>query len=358
MSDSSGAERGNGSGRGSCDDRGGHFQKRWQRDSASGPCGPGGGRGGGSGSGVGGPLADKEKTLEEMSERTRQMENTPKERDQRLQEIEKAIRAKDAELESTKASLDNTKRSLEVKERAVAERDDQLRGLARRFRERSGYPESDVEQWVEFVQVVAQSRDVRYDGPRTGQDQTWTIVQQWGSDIVKLNSIQNQTTEGLLVRLYGKVVTEGMDDETVDSVRSLILDAEEAKQVPFWLMLFVIEGCLHVEESQDYHAVTMCFRLQQLVSVISRRCSEEVGDVEERLEGPLSDQITPVGALSTLIRGDNGRTLKTIIREKQENVGVIMLPNCRGDDRMWTLRASEGEDQDVVLPSAGPDDWD
>ncbi|KAI0802854.1 hypothetical protein GGR55DRAFT_400693 [Xylaria sp. FL0064] len=272
--------------------------------------------------------------------------------------------------------------------------------MARRFRAQSRCPQSDIERWLEFVQVVARNHHVCYDGPRVEQDHTWTVLQQWGSDPVKLNPVKERTTERLLVQLYGKVVTEGMDDEAVDLVRSLVLDAEEAEEVPFRLMLFVIERWLHlIQGSRDYHAVALGFGLRQLVSVIRRRCSQDVGDVEYHLECLLSDQSTPMGALSTLLGSDNGSTLKDLIRGKQEvslpggtmiesrhcpiqDIGVVVLPNSPGfvwtldfgtncvrrvgvprltinDDNVWILQATEGEDdQDVLLPSAGPEDWD
>ncbi|KAI1346018.1 hypothetical protein F5Y01DRAFT_322368 [Xylaria sp. FL0043] len=286
------------------------------RGSVGGSRGPGGGRGGGGGSETGAPLGDKEKELEEMRERVRQMDNTLKERDQRLKEMEKTIREKDAELESAKEESAATKRSRKSMEHAVAERDGQLRGLARIFRAQSGCPQSDIERWLGFVQV--------------------TVLQKWGSDTVRLNPVQGCRTEGLLVRLYGKLVTEGMDDEAIDLVRGLVLGAEKAEEVPFQIMLFVIERWLHlIQGSQDYHAVTLGFRLRQLVSVIRRLYSQDVADVEERLEGLLSDQSTPMGALSTLLGTDNGSTLKDLIRGKQEDIGMVVLPNSPGS--VWTL---------------------
>ncbi|TRX94116.1 hypothetical protein FHL15_004884 [Xylaria flabelliformis] len=342
----------------------------------------------------------------ELDHQRQQGESTIAERDQQIEEALRQKEERELELERVSLELEKVKEELTTKSLALTEIKDQQQSdstankaiqerLAKIFMAQSGCQQSDIGRWLTFVKVAGQADLVSCGDQLTAQGRTWTILQQWDSQTVTSLSAAVDTVEELLVRLYGKVGETEMDDETIDLVRRLVVSAETIGQVPFSLVRFVIGECLGlVEKSSDYHAVAVAFGLYQLVSLISRRCSQDVGELQQRLESMLSDQSTSLGTLLLLLGSDNGLGLKGRIRKGQElslpegvvvparycleqDVAVLVLPESSGfvwvlelatngirrvkagrlavvENYEWRLTAIEG-DQDIILPS---EDWE
>ncbi|KAH8157635.1 hypothetical protein CIB48_g10611 [Xylaria polymorpha] len=262
--------------------------------------------------------------------------------------------------------------------------------LARVFMAQSGCPRAELGRWISFVQMAGEA-DFVSCGDQLTEDGVWTILQQWDSQTVALSTVAIDTIEGLLVRLYGKVGESEMDDEAVDLVRRLVMSTGTIGQVPFSLVCHVVGECLDLLEGVDYHSVAIAFGLRQLMSIVSVRCSQDVGELQQRLEGMLSNQSTPLGALSALLASHQSG-LKDRIRGGQislpdgsevpvrycpaQDIGVLVLPGSAGyvwalelatngirrvvgsrltvvENYEWRLRGIEG--QYITLPS---DDWE
>ncbi|KAI0183742.1 hypothetical protein EV127DRAFT_446282 [Xylaria flabelliformis] len=342
----------------------------------------------------------------ELDHQRQQGESAIAERDQQIEETLRQKEERELELERVSLELEKVKEELTTKSLALTEIKDQQQSdstankaiqerLAKIFMAQSGCQQSDIGRWLTFVKVAGQADLVSCGDQLTAQGRAWTILQQWDSQTVISPSAAVDTVEELLVRLYGKVGETEMDDETVDLVRRLVVNAETIGQVPISLVRFVIGECLGlVEKSSDYHVVAIAFGLYQLVSLISQRCSQDVGELQQRLEPMLSDQSTSLGTLLLLLGDDNGLGLKGRIRKGQElslpegavvparycpeqDVAVLILPESSGfvwllelaingirrvnaarlavvENYEWRLKAIEG-DQDIILPS---EDWE
>ncbi|KAI0448862.1 hypothetical protein F5B21DRAFT_496198 [Xylaria acuta] len=348
----------------------------------------------------------------ELDRQRQQGESAIAERDQRIEEMQRQkedreleLERANPELEKVNEELERVKEELTTKSLALTEMECQQKsvssankaiqeGLARVFSAQSGCQQPEIGRWLTFVQMAGQAEFVSCSDQLTAQGRTWTILQQWDSQTVALPAAATSTIEELLVRLYGKVGEGARDDEAVDLIRRLVVSAETIGQVPFSLARYVVGECLGllVEESLDYHAVAIAFGLRQLVNIISR-CSQDVGEFEERLGGMLPDQSTPLGALWVLLGSDNGLALKARACEGQEvslpdgsvvparycpvqDIVVLVLPRSKGfvwalelgtngvrrvevvriaveDNYEWRLKAVEGG-EDIILPS---EDW-
>ncbi|KAI8950550.1 hypothetical protein F4801DRAFT_548905 [Xylaria longipes] len=345
----------------------------------------------------------------ELDRQRQQGESAIAERDQRIEEIQRQKGEREMELEQANEELKRVNGELATKSLALTEAEGRQQrvstanlaiqeGLARVFMAQSGYQQPELGRWLTFVQMAGQADFASCGDQLAGQDRTWTILQQWDSQTVALPAAAANTVEELLVRLYGKVGEARMDDEAVDLVRRLVVSAWTIGQVPVSLVCYVVGGCLDlIGESPDYHVVAVAFGLRQLVSIVGQRCSQDTGELEQRLGGMLSDQSTPLGALSVLLGSDNGLGLKGRIRERQEvslpdgsvvparycprqDIGVLKLPGSAGfvwalelgthgirrvetarlglvNSFDWRLRAIGGG-QDIILPSEDEADWD
>ncbi|KAK5629206.1 hypothetical protein RRF57_004921 [Xylaria bambusicola] len=343
-------------------------------------------------------LQQRDRTIIDLQGKINEVEQLKTSAETQRAGLEQSLEANRNELAECRVQNERLETQVSSISSDLEERKAMLVNVARMFRAQSGYEQGDLEKWVKFVEVAGQSTSIEFGNPLMGQDLSWTILQQWDSDTVVLGPVGNETMEQILVRLYGKVVVGEVDDETVDLIRRLIRDAESIGLVSFSLMVFVIEACIvAVGESRDYHALAVSFGLHQMVSVMATRSSQDVGDLQRRVEGLILDETSSIGALSVLLAGD-GTRLTILIRNGQEvslsgsgrviasrycpgrDLGVLILPNSSGyvwvlelgtnyvrrvatsrlivtDSSQWIIKAVEGC-ENIVLPSESKEDWD
>ncbi|KAI1747150.1 hypothetical protein F4782DRAFT_448741 [Xylaria castorea] len=350
----------------------------------------------------------------ELDHQRQQGESAIAERNQQIEEVRRQKGERESELDRTNLELERVKVQLEKVEEelttnslALTEMEGQQQSdliankaiqerLAMIFMAQSGSRQSNIGRWLTFVQMAGKADFVTCGDQLTAQGRTWTILQQWKSQTVALPAAAANTVEELLVRLYGKVGEAEPDDEAVDLVRRLVVSAETIGQVPLPLVRYVIGEYLGFLAGKlpDYHAVAVAFGLHQLVSIVSRRCLQDVGELGQRLGAMPSDQSTSLGALWVLLGSDHGLELKGRLRERQEvslpgglviparycpvqDVAVLILPGSPGfvwvlelaingirrveaarlavvENYEWRLKAIEGG-QDIILPS---EEWE
>ncbi|KAI0440098.1 hypothetical protein F4803DRAFT_528680 [Xylaria telfairii] len=347
-------------------------------------------------------LASKSLTLTETERELAAKSLALEEVEGQLEKVQEDLTAKSASLAETKSQWEKVNNELAAKSLALTEMETQQQQatytneaiqerLARVFMVQSGCPGAGVRRWLSFVQIAGEADSVSCGDQLTEQGRVWTILQQWDSETVALSAVAD-TIEGLLVRLYGKVGVGEMDDEVVDLVRRLVVSTGTIGQVPFSLMRHVVEECLDIFGGMPgYHSMAIAFGLRQLVSIVSVRCSQDVGELQQRLEGMLSNQSTPLGALSALLENDQSG-LKDRIRQGQvslpdgskvpvrycpaQDIGILVLPGSAGyvwalelatngirrvvgsrltvvENYEWRMSGIEG--QYITLPS---DDWE
>ncbi|XXH03212.1 hypothetical protein Hte_009609 [Hypoxylon texense] len=207
-------------------------------------------------------------------------------------------------LSREKQRAEGLSRELRKSGRVVEGMQRQEIGLARFYMEQSGEAQ-DAQNWTSFMRT--------------------TFVRPWKSTSVPLDIHLQNDMMALVVRLRGSVVSGAWKNETVEIVRALVAQVEQAAEAPVVIILEVPSLFLKVDLENLAGELALLarlvgFGLWQLACLIQRRWPQVSGmhHMTAALEKQVVSRAAPLRILSMLIGNDCGEELRTLIRRRQD----------------------------------------
>ncbi|KAI4865169.1 hypothetical protein F4820DRAFT_420980 [Hypoxylon rubiginosum] len=364
---------------------------------------------------------DRERELREKTDQLAAEKKKSEDLGAKLQESDVQLRNSRRDFKEGTGQLSREMQKAKDLGRYLAGRDSRIQdmqsqelGLARFYMEQSGEVQ-DAQDWISFVRTVSAAESI-VASHATGEDQAWTFVRPWKSDSLPLDTHLPNDMMALIIRLRGSIIGRTWKNETVEILRALVIQVEQAVAAPIAIILEVASQFLNVDLTILAGDISLLahlvgFGLWQLACLIRRRWSQLSGvqQIIASLKEHVVDRGSPLRILSLLIGDDCGQELRTLIRTRQDphplpsqpdsstvsaefagiptqycreqDIGLLCLPDSSNHvwaislrtnairvietsrleyraDLCWRLTAVEGEGEDILIPSRAFRDLD
>ncbi|KAI1798645.1 hypothetical protein F4811DRAFT_558625 [Daldinia bambusicola] len=241
-----------------------------------------------------------------------------------------------------------TRRAGDLSKQVLERRVEQL-GIALFFMSQSGQVQ-DPEIWIPFVKAVSETRFMAASRQAVGEDRAWTVVQPWFEDS---NALPNLPTDlmSLLIRLHGRLHGDIWADESIETVRVLTIQLEQAAEAPVTLIEKVVREVPKIAINK-MRTQLVCFGLWQLARIVQRRWDGQLARLAYELEDQIVGLTAPLRALRDLLGDDCGRQLKALIRARQDpNPGEVRQGDSAVAAALAVLPVQFCPEQDIGLLS-------